>query len=163
MTKRFKPKDLNLLAANAISVADSSELLFMVATATASEAISLAGKTSIGGIILCSFSIELLLKSIHSLLASDTTFPGGHNLRALFNDISDDNLKIILTDYYGNKTGEDIQDFLLSHEIAFEEWRYFSASNSNVKFDIGNARILVEILKAEVLRLIADVNHPKQE
>jgi hypothetical protein len=151
-----KPIDSNLLAGNAFAVANSAEILFTKTDdCIRANEMPLAGTTFIGGTILCSFAIELLLKSIHSLLSSDTVFPSGHDLEKLFNKIPDDSLKNILIDRFNKETQNKLQDFLSSHKRAFENWRYFSESNCDINFDVLDARVLIKILKSEINNILS--------
>jgi hypothetical protein len=146
-----KPTNSNLLAGNAFAVANSAEILFLKTDDYIRlNEMPLAGTTFIGGTILCSFAIELLLKSIHSLLSPDTIFPSGHNIEKLFDTIHDNNLKNVLIDRFNEKTGKTLQDFLSKHRHAFANWRYFAESNCDISFDAIDARILIEILKSEI-------------
>jgi hypothetical protein len=152
-----KPADSNLLAGNAFAVANSAEILFLKTDDYAkSSEMPLAGTTFIGGTILCSFAIELLLKSIHSLLSSDTFFPTGHDLKELFKTIPDDNLKNIIINKFNEQTEKTLQDFLSNHRRAFENWRYFAESTSDINFDVSDARILMKLLKTEISNLLSD-------
>jgi hypothetical protein len=148
------PVNQDSLVANAISVADSAELLFITVDATLVAEPKLAGKTFIGGAILCPLGIELLFKCIHSLLNIDTKFPSGHNLEKLFRDIPNENIKNTLANQYNSETGMTLQSFLLKHKSAFENWRYFSESTNGVSFDCSDARVLTKILKNEVMSLL---------
>jgi hypothetical protein len=149
------PVTQDLLVSNAISVADSAEILFLTVDATLAAEPKLAGKTFIGGAILCPLGIELLFKCIHSLLNIDTKFPSGHNLEKLFRDIPNENIKNILIEQYNSETGTALQFFLSKHKSAFENWRYFSESTNGVSFDYSDARILTKILKNEVMSLLS--------
>jgi hypothetical protein len=150
------PVTQDLLVSNAISIADSAELLFMTVDATMTKEPELAGKTFIGGTVLCSFGIELLFKCIHSLLNADTKFPSGHDLEKLFSNIPDENIKNTLIHQYHSETGMKLEDFLLKHKRSFETWRYFSESTNSISFDSSDSRVLTKILKNKVMSLLAD-------
>lgn len=147
------PTNSDVLAANAISVADSAEVLFLTCDANIGTTNEIAGKTFIGAAVLCSFGIEMLLKTIHSYLGSDTTFPSGHDLRSLFDSVTDREIKDSLAAGFNSTTGRDLVDFLNSHRKAFQDWRYFSESTSNINFDVGDARALTKLLKSTVTKL----------
>jgi hypothetical protein len=144
------PVTQDSLVSNAIAVADSAELLFMTTEASMIDVPKLAGTTFIGGSILCSLGIELLLKCIHSFLNADTKFPTGHNIEKLFSDIPDKSIKNTLISQYNSETGKKLEDFLLKHKRSFEDWRYFSESTNDVSFDCSDSRVLTKILKDKV-------------
>jgi hypothetical protein len=148
------PTSQNLLIRNATAVADSANALFLMSNAFLTEQPQMAADYAISTAILCSFGIELLLKSIHSCLTVDTSFPSGHNLEKLFKDIPDEEVKTTLEDLYSAERGKKLQDFLLQHKSAFQAWRYFSEPTSNANFDYLDAMALTEILKNKVMSLV---------
>ncbi len=148
------PTSRDLLIRNATSVADSANALFLMGGAFLTEHPQIAANHLISAAILCPFGIELLLKSIHSCLNVDTSFPSGHNLEKLFKDIPDKEVKTTLEDLYNTKTGKKLQVFLLQHKSAFQDWRYFSEPTSNAHFDYLDAMVLTEILKNKVMSLV---------
>ena len=147
------PNDPNRLAINAICAADAAEILFLVGNATAGQADAIVGPSFIGGTILGSFGIELLLKSINSILNADNSFPSGHKLSNLFDAIPDNALKQAIESEFTTQTGKALADFNTTHENAFVEWRYFGESDDNLNFDSAACRELTKILKSKVRAL----------
>jgi hypothetical protein len=148
------PTSRDLLIRNAIAVANSANALLLMGNAFLKEQPQMAANYFISTAILCPFGIELLLKSIHSCINDDTSFPLGHDLEQLFKNIPDKKVKNILTDLYNTETGEKLQDFLSQHKSAFQAWRYFSEPTSNPSFDYHHAMVLTEILKNKVISLV---------
>ena len=147
------PSDLKMLLVNASSVANSAEVLFAAANQAKSQSEQLTANTLIGSGILCAFGIELLLKSIHSLINADNGFHSGHDLKQLFDQIPNQAVRDGISDGFRTQATKELDDFLNAHKSAFQDWRYFCENQATLDFDMKSARILTAILNAKIQEL----------
>ena len=135
-------------ASNAIAIVESAEILFLTAEANKQHSKPRMMKTYLGAIVLSSFGLELLLKSVHVFLNENDQFHSGHHL---FN-LSDNILKDQIATKFLSQRSVPLHPFLENHSNSFQDWRYFAENNKGkLNFEIDNVRALTKILKDIVM------------
>lgn len=108
------------------------------------------GASMLGSIVLRSFGLELLLKSIHARLDPNHSYKRGHCLKTLFQDIPDRSIQSRLKLDFYTATEQNLMEFLDLHSTAFEDWRYFLEARASLGFSVANANVLDRLLRREL-------------
>lgn len=81
-----------------------------------------------------SLSCELYLKAIMIQSSSNCEFESGHDLKCLFDHISNDKQKAIAS-FYSQKCPKCLEELLKESALAFNSWRYAMESEVSIYVD----------------------------
>jgi len=154
MSQIHIPDHQEIFCGSANAMAISAEHLFKAMDAAFVTDQSDTLKYSLGGAVLGSFAIELLFKACKSLSEKDMHFESGHRLSLQFKTLPSE-LRERINRKFSKHAEVVLDDYLNSHDRAFEEWRYIATGGkSKLDFDFKSTRVLLALLSEEVTKKI---------